>query len=465
MVNFLYYSLIILLGWFFTINSIYLIVLLLSIFEINKTRKTRFIFDANQVFRYRLLPPITVILPAYNEEKTIVESVYSLLFLHYPQYELIVLNDGSTDNTLKVLKRSFNLLKTDYVFKRSIQTEPVLDIYISKNFKNLVVVDKKNGGKADALNVGINISRYPYFCAIDADTILGEEALSKLIMPMIHDPERMIAVGGVIKAANYAEIQRGRLINERIPRNILILLQSVEYARAFFMGRMGLAAINSLLIISGAFGIFKKEDVLKAEGYKRGSLGEDMMLVVKLHRIKRNNRDPYRISFVPDTISWTEFPSGIKVLKRQRIRWQVGLLESLFENRGMFGNPKYGRIGLFSFPFYFLSEVVSPFLEFFGYGILVYGFVIGEFLWPHIVSFLLLTIGYGLVHSLIALILEYYAIGKGVPVKNLIVRTASTIIEPLFYRQLNLYFKIAGIFRFLSKKREWGKMERVGFNI
>ena len=463
MVEFLFYSLIALLFWFFSLNTLYLIILILSIFEINKTKKNRYMYDINQVFRYKLLPPISIILPAYNEEKTIVESVYSLLFLHYPLYELIVVNDGSKDDTLKILKKSFDLLKTDYVFRRAIPTEPVIDIYVSRTFKNLIVVDKKNGGKADALNVGINISRFPYFCAIDADTILGEDALSKLIRPFIHAPEKTIAVGGVIKAANNAEIQRGRLIKEGLPRNILVLLQTVEYARAFFMGRMGLSTLNSLLIISGAFGLFRKEDVLEAGGYKRGSLGEDMMLVVKLHKIKKEKKEKYRVSFVPDTVSWTEIPSTFKVLRRQRIRWQVGLLESLFENRKMFFNPRYGKIGLFAFPFYFFSEVVSPFLEIFGYGILAYGILINQFFLPHIISFIVLTYGYGLLHSAIGLVLEYYALGKGIPVKNLLIRTLSTLIEPFFYRQINIAYKLAGIFKFFSKKREWGAMERIGF--
>jgi len=249
----------------------------LSVVEIQKSRKYRFTFDLDQAFRYRLLPPVSIILPAYNEEKTIAESVRSILFVRYPQYELLVVNDGSKDGTLKTLIEAFNLVKMDYVFRRSIDTEKVRGIYISRDFKNIIVIDKENGGKADALNAGINISRYPYFCAVDADTILGEDALAKLILPFVNDPARTTAVGGVVKAANGADIQRGRLMKERITRNILVILQSIEYARAFFMGRLGLSAINSLLIISGAFGLFKKEDVMKVKGYKRKSLGEDMI--------------------------------------------------------------------------------------------------------------------------------------------------------------------------------------------
>ncbi|UCB45541.1 MAG: glycosyltransferase family 2 protein, partial [Spirochaetota bacterium] len=363
----IYSLLFVLMIFYFSINTVYLVILIMSITEIQRSKKYRFTFDLDQAFRFRLLPPVSIILPAYNEEKTIVESVRSILFVRYPEYELLVVNDGSKDGTLQTLIKAFNLIKTDYVFRRSIVTEEVRGIYISKEFKNIVVIDKENGGKADALNAGINVSRYPYFCAIDADTILGEDALAKLILPFVNDPERTTAVGGIVRPANGAVIQMGRLLEERLTKNLFVILQGVEYVRAFFLGRLGLAAMNSLLIISGAFGIFKKSDVLQVEGYKRKSLGEDMMLVVKLHKLKRKERKRYKVTFVTDTVCWTEIPSTVKVLSRQRIRWQMGLMESIFENSDMILNPKYGVIGLFSMPFYILTEIVPPFFELIGY--------------------------------------------------------------------------------------------------
>ncbi|MCK5093169.1 MAG: glycosyltransferase family 2 protein [Spirochaetes bacterium] len=342
--------------YFFLLNTIYLFILFLSITEINRSKKSRFAFDLDQAFKFRLLPPVSIILPAYNEEKTIVESIRSLLFVRYPQYELLIVNDGSKDNTLEVLKDSFSLLKTDYIFRKVINTEEIRGIYTSKEYKNIVVIDKENGGKADALNAGINVSHYPYFCAVDADTILGEDSLAKLILPFINDPERTTAVGGVVKAANGSDIKMGRLLNEKITKNILVVIQSIEYARAFFMGRLGLSVINSLLIISGAFGLFKKEDVLNVEGYRKKSLGEDMMLVVKLHKLKRREKKKYKVTFVSDTVCWTEIPSTVKILKNQRVCWQMGLIESIVDNRDMIFNPKYGMIGVFSFPFHLFSD-------------------------------------------------------------------------------------------------------------
>ena len=464
MTHILVYTVITIALYFFIINTIYLFILGIAIFSINREKRLQFPFDMQQAFRYRLLPPVTIILPAYNEEKTIVESVMALLSIRYPEYELIVVNDGSRDNTLEVLKKVFNLKKTDYVFRRSISTEKVRDIYVSDSYKSLVVIDKNNGGKADALNSGINISKYPYFCAIDADTVLSKDALVKLIHPFIDDPEKTIAVGGVVKAANGCQFHNGRLLNESLPRNILVLLQMVEYARAFFMGRMGLAAINSLLIISGAFGIFKKEEVIKVKGYKKKSLGEDMMLVMKLHKLKRKEKKKYRITFVPDTISWTEMPSKLKILKKQRVRWQMGLLESLFDNIDMFLNPRYGIIGLFSIPFYFFSEVAPPFLELLSYVAIIFGFIYHTIPTTFIYYFITITWIYGIANSLIAILMEHYILSNSPKFRYILIKFLSSFIENFFYRQLNLVFKIIGVFKYILKKREWGEMERQGFN-
>lgn len=449
--------------YYFFINTIYLIVLFLSILQINRMRKHRYTFDLDQAFKFRLLPPVSIILPAYNEEKTIVESVTSLLFIKYPNYELLVVNDGSKDNTLQVLIDSFNLIKTDYVYRCSIDTEEVRGIYISKEYRSLVVIDKGNGGKADALNAGINISRYPYFCAIDADSILGEDALARLIIPFVHDPLRTTAVGGIVKAANGAHIEKGRLLRERLPKNPLVIFQTIEYARSFLMGRMGLSVINSLLIISGALGLFRKEDVLKVAGYKRKSLGEDMLLVVSLHKQKLRERKPYRICFLHDSVCWTEIPSDLKTLKKQRVRWQMGLLESITENRDMFLNPRYGVVGLFSIPFYFFSEIIPPFLEFIGYVVIGLGLYMKALTPTNILYFFLVSWVYSTVHSFVGLAMEHFVVGTTLKFHHFLFKLLVSLFENLFYRQINLIYRITGVFKFFTKKREWGEMERRGF--
>ncbi len=449
--------------FFFTINTVYLFVLLLSIIEVQKRRSFRFTYNLDQAFKFRLLPPVSIILPAFNEEKTIVESVRSLLFIRYPSYELLVVNDSSNDGTLKTLIEAFDLIKTDYVYRRSIETEKIRGIYISKVHKNIIVIDKENGGKADALNAGINVSKFPYFCAVDADTILGEDALAKLILPFINDPDRTVAVGGVVKPANGSVIQMGRLLQEKLTGNLLIILQGIEYARAFFLGRLGLSSINSLLIISGAFGLFKKEDVLKVQGYKKKSLGEDMMLVVKLHKLKKQEKKKYRISFVADTVCWTEIPYSFRVLARQRVRWQMGLLESIFENRNMIFNPRYGAVAFFSIPFYILSEIAAPFIEIFGYGLLAAGIWLTIFPALTLLRFILVTWVYSIMHTFIALTMEYFAIGTTLRFHHFVLRLLVSLLENLFYRQVNLYYKIKGFFKFFTSQREWGAMERRGY--
>ena len=449
--------------YYFLINTVYLIVLFLSILQINRMKKHRYTFDLDQAFKFRLLPPVSIILPAYNEEKTIVESVTSLLFIKYPNYELLVVNDGSKDNTLQVLIDSFNLIKTDYVYRCSIDTEEVRGIYISKEYRSLVVIDKGNGGKADALNAGINISRYPYFCAIDADSILGEDALARLIIPFVHDPLRTTAVGGIVKAANGAHIEKGRLLRERLPKNPLVIFQTIEYARSFLMGRMGLSVINSLLIISGALGLFRKEDVLKVAGYKTGSLGEDMLLVVSLHKQKLRERKPYRICFLHDSVCWTEIPSDLKTLKKQRVRWQMGLLESITENRDMFLNPRYGVVGLFSIPFYFFSEIIPPFLEFIGYMVIGLGLYMKALTPTNILYFFLVSWVYSTVHSFVGLAMEHFVVGTTLKFHHFLFKLLVSLFENLFYRQINLIYRITGVFKFFTKKREWGEMERRGF--
>ncbi|MBN2322432.1 MAG: glycosyltransferase family 2 protein [Spirochaetes bacterium] len=459
----LYTVLTVLMVFYFSINTVYLFILMFSVFEIRRSTKFRFTFNLNQAFRFRLLPPVSIILPAFNEEKTIVESVRSILFVRYPQYELLVVNDGSKDETLKTLIEAFNLIKTDYVFRRSVDTARVRGIYVSRVFKNIVVIDKENGGKADALNAGINVSRYPYFCAVDADTILGEDALAKLILPFVNDPDRTTAVGGIVRPANGAEISMGRLLAERLTKNLLVIIQSLEYARAFFLGRLGLASINSLLIISGAFGLFKKEDVLRVDGYKKKSIGEDMMLVVKLHKLKRKEKRSYRVAFVTDTVCWTEIPSTFRVLARQRVRWQMGLMESIFENGDMIMNPRYGVIGLFAMPFYILTEIVPPFFEIIGYAVLSVGIGTGVFSLYTLLRFFAITWGYSLLHTIYALVMESYGIGKKVRLFHFIIKLFASILESLFYRQINIWCKLKGFFQFFTHKREWGAMERTGF--
>ena len=300
--------------FFFLINTFYLLFVVLSLVGLFRYRRMTSYVRMNEIFSLPLAKPISIVAPAYNEELNILESVNSLLSLEYPLFEVIVVNDGSTDSTLRKLIEAFDLKKTNRVFRKSVESAPVLGIYISPREPKLVVVDKINGKKADAMNAGLNISRYPLFCAIDADSLIDRDALLKAVRPFHEDPERMVGVGGIIRVSNGCVVKRGQVQKISMPRNVLARFQVLEYLRAFFGGRMGMSMMNCLLIISGAFGVFRKDIALKVGGYRSGAIGEDIDLVIRLRRYLHDHKIPYRITFVPDPVCWTEGPENLKVL-------------------------------------------------------------------------------------------------------------------------------------------------------
>ncbi len=362
------------LQWFFLlyfigINTGYMMLNLLSLGSLKRYVESHSLDDLPRGIS-GFEPPVSVLVPAYNEEATIAGSVRSMLQLNYPDYEVVVINDGSKDGTMDALRREFALLPFPEAYWQRLPAQPVRAIYRSTTHPTLRVVDKENGGKADALNAGINASRYPLFCGVDADSVLERDSLRRVIEPFLEDP-RTIASGGTVRIANGCTVVSGFLTRVGLPRNLLALLQIVEYLRAFLFGRLGWSPLNAVLIISGAFGIFRKEVVVEAGGYRRDTVGEDMELVVRLHRLHRKRRIPYRIVFVPDPICWTEAPESLKVLKNQRVRWQRGLSESLTMNLGLLFHPRGGAAGWLAFPFMAVFEWLGPLIEVAGYAFMI----------------------------------------------------------------------------------------------
>src|SRR5215208_1615328 len=294
--------------------------------------------------------PVTLIIPAYNEEATVAATVRSLLQLNYSHFEIVVVNDGSSDRTLDVLKESFALRQFPEVVRRRLATEPLRGVYRSATHPELKVIDKHNGGKADALNAGINVAQYPLFCALDADGVLRPDSLRGITRPFQDDPNT-VAAGGIIRIANGCDVVNGWLVRTGLPRNPLALLQVVEYCRAFLFGRLGWNPVNGLLVVSGAFGVFHKETVIEAGGYRRNTIGEDMELVVRLHRVLSREGRPYRIVFAPEPVCWTEAPESLVSLRSQRVRWQRGLCESLWLNAQLLFSRRGGWAGWVAFPF------------------------------------------------------------------------------------------------------------------
>jgi cellulose synthase/poly-beta-1,6-N-acetylglucosamine synthase-like glycosyltransferase len=404
--------------------------------------------------------PIALLAPAYNEEATIASSVHSLLQLSYPEYEIIVINDGSKDATLDVLIKEFSLQPMPEAYRIRIPTQPVKTVYRSTRYHNLRVVDKENGGKADALNVGINCARYPLFCGMDADSILPRDSLFRIVRPFLEDP-CTVAVGGIVRIVNGCEVRDGHLINTALPGNWLARFQIVEYLRAFLFGRMGWQPLKAVLIISGAFGLFRKEAVVAVGGYRSDTMGEDMELVVRMHRIFSGQRRPYRVHFIPDPICWTEAPEDLRTLKNQRIRWQRGLAESLWLNKSMMFAKNSGVAGWLAFPFMFFFEMLGPLLELAGLVMMIAAFCLGLIDHHAAIAMLILVFGMGFLLSGSALLLEEMSYRIYRRPCDLCILCLTLIAENFGYRQLNSYWRVLGMLRWLFKSKSvWGVMKR-----
>jgi cellulose synthase/poly-beta-1,6-N-acetylglucosamine synthase-like glycosyltransferase len=407
--------------------------------------------------------PISLLVPAFNEEATIVESVRSLLALTYPNFEIIVINDGSADRTVERMIDAFAMEPVVRAFDPVVPHKPIRQLYGSSRHPKLFVVDKGNGGKADALNAGINLARMPLVCAIDADSLLESDSLLRAVQPFAEDPTDVLAVGGTIRIINGCTVRAGRVASIGLPNNLLALFQIVEYLRAFLMARLAWSTLDALMLVSGAFGIFKRSAVVAVGGYSHGTVGEDIELIVKIHRLSHEHGIEGEVRFVPDPVCWTEVPESLRVLGRQRRRWQRGALETFFKHIRMLGNPRYGAAGLIGFPYIFLSDVLGPGLEVLGYFLLPVLWGVGVLDWQYFLAFLALTFVFGVFVSVGSLILEELELHRYPRPTDLARLTAIAVIENFGYRQLNNIWRIAGSWQFLRGAKEWGRMERRGF--
>ena len=448
--------------YFIALNTLYLGFSFVALLELRRHRRKWTSRELGAVMRSPATPGISVIAPAFNEEATIGESVRSLLLLNYPQFEVIVVNDGSKDRTLDVAVKTFDLVRAPSAHAQPLATRPVRSVFRSLANRDLVVIDKENGGKADAINAGINVARYPLVCVIDADSLLEEHALTRAVLPFVENPAT-IAAGGIVRVANGCDVERGRVSDVRLPRSALATFQVVEYLRAFLAGRVAQSVMNSLLIISGAFGIFKREAVVAAGGFRHDTIGEDMELVTRLHRLYRERREPYRIVFQPDPVCWTEVPESSAVLARQRNRWQRGTLQVLSYHWRMLFNPKYGMVGLFSMPYYLLFEAIGPVVEITGLVVtlaaVAFGLLNVEIAW----LMFLAAVVYGTMISLASVILEEVSFRRYLRARDLVRMVWYGLIESFGYRQLSTWWRLRGVIDFLRGKRAWGTMTRRGF--
>ncbi len=448
--------------YFLMINFVYILLTILSFWVLKGYLKETLLFwKDKKLFHANFYKPISILVPAYNEKDTISDNVKSLLQLHYPGFEIIVVNDGSTDTTLEVLKETYHLQRSYRPILNNIHCKEIRGLYKSLDHANLVVVDKVNGGKADALNAGINVSQYPLVSAIDSDSILECDVMLKLVRPFLDD-EKTIAVGGIVRVANGCTVRAGEVVEIDLSSNSLARFQIIEYLRSFLFGRVGWDVFNGLLVISGAFGLFLKNAVITCGGYLHETVGEDMELVVRMHRIMREKKIPYRITFVPEPVCWTEVPESLKILGRQRNRWQRGLIETLTKHRIMLCNPRYGIVGMLVIPFFFFFEMLGPIIELVGYIVFLLSFLFGFVNIKFAILFFSVAIILGIVLSVGSLVLEELSFRKYPHYRHIVWLFLYSVMENFGYRQINTWWRFMGIIDYIRGKKAWGKMERKG---
>jgi len=449
--------------YFLGINGFYLFLVLLSYRDLRFLRGAERAADRFRAFRSEFYKPLSIIIPAYNEESTIAETAYSALSLRYPEFEVIIVNDGSSDKTLPVLQERFNLEVSARDYRQEIPCRHIRGTYSSTDYPNLVVVDKVNGGKSDALNAGINVSQFPLFCNIDSDSLIDADSLLKVVDLFARD-WRIVAAGGTIRAANDCRIEDGKVTEIRLSPKFWVRFQIVEYLRAFLFGRAGWSSLGGLMILSGAFSIFRRRAVVEAGGYRIDTVGEDMELVLRVQRVMKKINREYRVVFLPDPVCWTQVPESYRGLQTQRRRWQRGLAESLTGNFEMFLNPQYGSTGMISYPFFVFYELLGPVIEITGYLVFIFSVLAGILNPPFVLLFLTAAILLGILLSTSALLMEEIYYRRYPRLRDVLTLLGFAVLENFFYRQIHAWWRFRGLLDVIFKKRTWGTLERKSFS-
>ncbi|MFT3739044.1 MAG: glycosyltransferase [Breznakibacter sp.] len=459
------------LGQFIFIFTIVLLLTYLLLGSYSAISLSRY-FKKNSFVNYNtmvlspLSPKISIVAPAYNEGKTIIDNIRTLLSLYYNHFEVIIVNDGSTDDSLAKIIDAYKLVKVNYYFDYVMPCERIRGVYCSENpsFSRLTVIDKVNGGKADLLNAGINVSRSKLIVAIDTDSIIESDSLLKLVKPFLEEKEKkVIGTGGVIRIVNSCEVVRGHIKKIHLPSDFLPRLQVIEYTRAFLLGRMAWSQLDGLMLISGAMGMFDKETLVKAGGYSIKTVGEDMELVLRMRRYMTDQKQKYRVTYIPDPLCWTEAPSDIHTLARQRSRWTRGLIQSLWAHKSIFLNPKYKNLGLLSFPYWLIFEWMAPLLALAGFIYTAYLVFTDKINWPFFLLLFTFVYSVALMFSTWSILYEEVTFHKYRLKRDVFKLFLTAMVEPFFY-PFHTYFALKGNIEVLFKKKGWGKQKRTGFS-
>jgi cellulose synthase/poly-beta-1,6-N-acetylglucosamine synthase-like glycosyltransferase len=445
--------------------SSYVILSIIALYSLKLYKRTEKVTNYRDILPSIISPKISLIAPAYNEQLNIVENIKSLMSLHYANYEVIIINDGSKDNTLKDAIEAYDLvLDESYLPKEVLPHKKIRGIYRSQipHYKNLILLDKENGGKADALNAGISESNGTYVACIDVDCILEQDSLLRLVKPFLNSKERVIATGGVIRIVNSCVVEDGAIKKVTVPKSLYARAQVVEYLRAFLLSRVAWGKINGLMLISGAFGMFDKEILIKSGGYNPKTVGEDMELVVRMTRYMVENDKEYRVDFIPDPLCWTEAPEDTTILGRQRNRWTRGTIETLGMHKKLFFNPRYGKFGMISYPYWFFFEYLAPLLEALGIVWFIVATILGLINWPFFLLVTLFVYLFAQMINMLAIFTEEYTYHKYNDIKDIGKLAVASLIEPFFYHPYILYSAIKGHIDFYKGSHGWGEMTRKG---
>lgn len=450
----------------FSIMISYLILGVISLRAMWRYLKMNSFINYDVLLPSELSPKISLLAPAYNEGKTIEDNVRSLLSLHYSNYEVIIINDGSKDNSMDILIKAYQLERVNYAVNYYIPTKKIKGVYKSANpaFKKLVVIDKENGGKSDALNAGINVSGNPYIACIDVDCVINQDGLLKMIKPFMDCTyKRVIASGGVVRIANSCIVDKGRLLEVNLPDKFLPRVQVLEYIRAFLLGRMAWGRLDGLLLISGAFGMFDKQIVREVGGYDCKTVGEDMELVVRIRRYMIEKKRPYTVTFIPDPLCWTEAPDNRDILGKQRNRWTRGTIETLLKHKSMFMNPRYSILGLLSYPYWFFYEYLAPLLEFSGLTVTLTAAMFGLVNWNLFFFLVLFVYSFAIMFSMLSLLSEEYTFHQYKDPSHFVKLVLTAMLEPITFHPFVVYAAIQGNIHKIKGIKGWGEMTRAGF--
>lgn len=446
---------------YFILMQAYLMFLaLVSAAALRRNHHLRRFGRVGEMLSSQTSPPVSIVIAAYNEDAGIVDAVRSMSIVRYPRFEIVVANDGSDDETLQALIEAFSLERVKIPYRPELASAPVRGIYRGRSGVDITVIDKENGGRADALNAGINAARHPYVFCTDADVVLDPDCLVNSMQRVVEDRARTVGVGGNIRPLNGSRVELGHLVEASVPKAVIPRMQVLEYVRNFLASRPGWSWMNAVPIVSGAFGIWKKSAVVDVGGFKRGHMGEDMDLTMRIHRYMLQRRIPYRIVYEPSAVIWTEVPETARVLRRQRIRWHRGLMTGVKDFLGMTFNPRYRQVGMVSWAGFVLFEYLAPIIEFVGWFVVPTAWMLGALNTTALIWLLLIAFGMGLLNSLIALLLDesFGYFNSPVDSSRLI---AMAVIENFGFRQMTVLWRIRALLGG-EGTRDWGNMERRG---